>query len=91
MTKICGQLTPDKTRIEIKIKPKTLTVINLIWVTFFLGLLLVNFFNDWVWWTTLVGLTTIQILLFSLDYRATEDKFSNYIDSLKSNALQQKL
>lgn len=89
MTKICGQLTQDKRRIEIKIKPKTLAVINIIWVAFFVGLLLANFFNDWVWWTTFAGLTIIQLLVFTLDYRATEEKFSDYIDSLKSNALQQ--
>lgn len=91
MTKICGQLTPDKTRIEIKIKPRTLTVINTIWVTFFLGLLLVNFFNNWIWWVALTGLTLIQLLVFLLDYRATEEKFTDYINSLRSNALQQSL
>lgn len=90
-TKICGQLTQDKTRIDIRIKPMTLAVINLIWVTFFFGFIIASFFNDWIWWTVLVGLTIIQILFFTLDYRATEEKFTNYIDSLRSNALQQSL
>ena len=88
-TKICGHLSQDKTRIDIRIKPMTLVVINLICVTFFFGFIIASFFNDWIWWTVLAGLTIVQILFFILDYRVTEEKFNDYIDSLRSNALQQ--
>lgn len=87
--KICGQLTQDESRIDIRIKPMTLSVINLIWATSFFGFLIASFFNDWVWWTVLGGFVIIQILLFILDYRATEEKFTDYVNSLRSNALQQ--
>ena len=90
MTEISGQLTQDKSRIEIKIKSTALAVITLIWLTLFFGFLIALFFNDWIWWTVLVGVTIIHILLFVLDYRATEDRFTDYIDALRNNALQQK-
>lgn len=90
-TKICGRLTEDNTRIDIRIKPMTLAVINLIWVTSFFAFLIASLFNDWVWWTVLAGLAIGQILFFILDYRATEEKFIDYISSLRSKALQQML
>ncbi len=89
MTKICGQLTHDKTKIEIKIKPIIFVVINLIWVTTFLSFIIAHFFNNWIGWTILAGLTLIQLLVFVLDFRATDEKFINYIESLRGNTLQQ--
>lgn len=88
-TKICGRLTEDKTRIDIRIKPTTLFIVNLIWVTTFFSFIVASFFNDWIWWAVLAGLTIIQILFLILDYRATEGKFTDYIDSVRSRALLQ--
>lgn len=77
--------------IEITIRPIWYVALSFVWVTIFLSIFIINYLNDIAGWAILLCILTIQILFLVLDLNKTEDKIRNYIDHVRSNALQQQL
>lgn len=85
MTQICGQLTQDKKKIEIKFRLAWYVALTLMWGACCIGFVVYNFFNDFVGWTVFLALVVVQLLFSNLDFRKTEEKFMEYIDHIRSN------
>jgi hypothetical protein len=88
---VIGRSTEYESRkgIEIEIKPVWYVALGSVWVTIFLSIFIINYFNDIAGWGILFGFLLIQVLALILDLNKTEDKIRNYINHVRSNALQQ--
>jgi hypothetical protein len=90
MIEIYGKLKDDKREktIEIKMRPVWYVTISLLGLTTFLLIVTWTYFNDIFGWTILSGFLILQILFLLLDLNKTDEKFTEYLDRTRSNALR---
>jgi hypothetical protein len=77
--------------IEITIKPIWYVALSFVWATILLSTFVINYLNDIAGWAILLCILIIQVLFMILDLNKTEDEIRNYMDQVRSNALQQKI